>query len=155
MNESAKYSATDIAYYCIYYCSQELESPISNLQIQKILYYIQASFLVNLGIPCFKEEITAWKYGPVVEDVYREFRAYSASKLGLTKEPFIDWCADDRSLVNNICACKSKKHAFELVNDTHEEDPWTLTDPGEHIDIDVIKKYFLNNLNRLRGGTLA
>jgi len=47
----AKYSSENISKYCIYYCSNVLNRPISNLQLQKILYYIQAAFLVKQVLP--------------------------------------------------------------------------------------------------------
>jgi uncharacterized phage-associated protein len=44
------------------------QHPISNLQLQKILYYIQKTFLEN-GMVAFDDEIEAWKFGPVVPAV--------------------------------------------------------------------------------------
>ena len=41
------YNAIDLARYIISKCSKE-QCPISNLQLQKILYYIQVEWLSNL-----------------------------------------------------------------------------------------------------------
>ena len=46
------YSAVEVAKYIIWYCKRQGYS-ISNLKLQKILYFVQASFLVNQGKPCF------------------------------------------------------------------------------------------------------
>ena len=67
------YSAVDVARYIIWYCKRQGYS-ISNLKLQKILYFVQAEFLVNTGKPCFSEEIEAWDFGPVVPEVYHEFK---------------------------------------------------------------------------------
>ena len=51
-----EYNVLDIAKYVIYYCTKK-GYLITNLKLQKILYFIQAIFLVNTGSPCFKEEV--------------------------------------------------------------------------------------------------
>ena len=43
---------------------------MTNLRLQKILYFIQAFSLISTGHPLFKEDILAWQYGPVVKEVY-------------------------------------------------------------------------------------
>ena len=63
------YSVLDVAKYVIFY-SNEKKYDISNLKLQKILYFIQAEFLVSENEPCFYEEIEAWNFGPVVPEVY-------------------------------------------------------------------------------------
>ena len=55
------YSAIDVAKYIIWYCKRQ-GYRISNLKLQKILYFVQASFLVNQGNPCFFEDQLFQKY---------------------------------------------------------------------------------------------
>ena len=118
------YSALSIARYVIGYCKQQ-GYYVSNLKLQKILYFIQAEFLVTLGNPCFWEEIQAWAFGPVVPEVYQEYKKFGSSNI------FIDYN------INNIM--ESKKHedlvkgivdqcdnysASDLVRFTHNQSPW-------------------------------
>lgn len=63
------YSAIDVARYIILYC-KEKEYPISNLKLQKLLYSVQAQFLITKRDPAFLEEIEAWDFGPVVPEVF-------------------------------------------------------------------------------------
>ena len=44
------YSALDVARYIIWYCKKQGYS-ISNLKLPKILYFVQANFLVSIGRP--------------------------------------------------------------------------------------------------------
>ena len=53
------YRALDIAHYIIQRCNTTNRT-ISNLKLQKILYFVQAEFLVTKNQPCFVEEIQAW-----------------------------------------------------------------------------------------------
>ena len=74
------YNVLDVARYIIWYCKKKGFS-ISNLKLQKILYFVQAEFLVSVGIPCFAEEIEAWDFGPVVPEVYHEFKIFGSADI--------------------------------------------------------------------------
>ena len=63
------YNVLDISRYIINY-SNVKDYGISNLKLQKILYFVQAYFLIETGSPCFKEKIEAWDFGPVVPKAY-------------------------------------------------------------------------------------
>jgi uncharacterized phage-associated protein len=63
------YAAENIAKYLIYLASQafvgdnkERES-ITNLKLQKILYFAQAYYLSKVGKPLFIDNIEAWAHG--------------------------------------------------------------------------------------------
>ncbi|MEA5009950.1 Panacea domain-containing protein [Clostridium tyrobutyricum] len=140
------YSAIDIAKYVINYAI-DINRPISNLKLQKILYYIQGNFLSELGYPAFEEEIIAWKHGPVVPEVYFEFNSYSA--YNITDKYVIDdkftpeKC--ELEILNNVIKDKSNKDPWELVNDTHNETPWKeYYEQGKNIMIpkEKIKEFF-------------
>ena len=49
---------------------------MSNMKLQKMLYYQQGFHLAYYGTPLFDEEIEAWMYGPVVPCVYEHFKNY-------------------------------------------------------------------------------
>ena len=55
-----KMDATKLAQYIIKKCFRD-NAPISNLQWQKILYFIQVEFLKNFNCICFHDEIEVWK----------------------------------------------------------------------------------------------
>ena len=50
------YNALDVAKYIIFYCNT-IGSSISNLKLQKVLYFVQAEFLVTIDVACFKEKL--------------------------------------------------------------------------------------------------
>jgi len=77
------YDVLDVASFIINY-SNEKENviyEITNLRLQKMLYFVQAYFLINRGRKCFKEGFEAWMYGPVVKKAYRAFKAYGGGAL--------------------------------------------------------------------------
>ena len=66
------YNVLDISKYVINY-SHDIGASITNLKLQKILYYIQAAFLVNKQEKCFAEPIVAWEFGPVSVETYNQY----------------------------------------------------------------------------------
>ncbi len=119
------YDAIEIAKYIIFYCYNN-GYPISNLKLQKLLYFAQAKFLVDANKSCFDNQIEAWDYGPVVPDVYRKYRIYGGLNI-----PYIDSnnrsnniSDEDKGYLDDILKDASKCSASKLVNITHQQSPW-------------------------------
>lgn len=49
-------------------------NPVTNMKLQKMLYYAWVRYYKQFGEYLFRDDIYAWKYGPVVPKVYREYR---------------------------------------------------------------------------------
>ena len=101
------YKALDIARYIIERC-REKNRTVSNLKLQKILYFVQAEFLVTKNQPCFGETIEAWDFGPVVPEVYYEYRMYGSATHNQT--PWAE--AYDQAGYNNEITTESIKDYF-------------------------------------------
>lgn len=110
------YEALDIAKYVISKCTAE-NSPISNLQLQKILYFIQKDFLVNFNRPLFQDEIEAWPFGPVVSTVYYNYCGFGSMSISKKYEISID--NTDQIIVDRIVLEKRVKNPWDLVEETH------------------------------------
>jgi uncharacterized phage-associated protein len=54
------YPAEDIAQYLIHLANLEEDDPITNLKLQKLLYYVQGFHLALFDSPLFSENIVAW-----------------------------------------------------------------------------------------------
>lgn len=114
---------------------------ISNLKIQKLLYYAQGCSLASLKEPLFDEEIMAWKHGPVVESVYRKYHQYGSRGIDETPAlPVLDNKLE--CLLINTYNAFARYSAWELANLTHREDPWKLTPINHPIPLVLIKNYF-------------
>jgi uncharacterized phage-associated protein len=53
----------------------------TNLELQKLLYFIYGKFLVKNGEKLFEGYFEAWEHGPVHPHLYKEFRRYGASPI--------------------------------------------------------------------------
>ena len=59
---------------------------LSNLQLQKLVYIAHGYFLGWKGKPLIKETVEAWKYGPVIGEVYQEFKGFGSQKISVDSE---------------------------------------------------------------------
>lgn len=138
------FSAMDIANYIVDYSLNKNYS-INNLKLQKLLYYANARYLVeNDGNPLFDETIEKWKLGPVVPEVYHEFKQYGANEITKTEETLEiitavnskGWkyvlktfskdniSSETQEFLNCIVDKLKNFGPFELVEMTHREPMW-------------------------------
>ena len=135
--------AVEVAEYIIGYANQKNYS-ISNLKLQKILYFTQAQFLVALGYPCFIDDIEAWDFGPVVRSVYNQYKRYGSANIylgNMSLEAKMEVLEKSNiKLVVDRCA---KFSANQLVEITHNQDPWKNAYKRDGIIYnDEIRSYF-------------
>lgn len=119
------YTALDLSKYVISKCVED-GHPITNLQLQKILYYIQVYFLQHDEI-AFPDAIEAWQFGPVVPNVYYYYCGYGAMPIVSTHERFIVE-SKDKSIINSIVESKRDLDPWKLVEETHRKNgAWDQT----------------------------
>lgn len=121
--------------------SNKMEYPINNLKLQKLLYFINARSLVETGNPIFEEKMKKWKYGPVVPNVYHEYKQYGAFNIANQDilETFfrfdndtveiLEYSADllsdeEKQLIETTVDALADYGAFNLVDITHKHDLW-------------------------------
>ncbi|WP_439258023.1 Panacea domain-containing protein [Lonepinella sp. BR2271] len=138
----------DVAKYFLSLCNAEESGDlISNLKIQKLVYYAQGFFLAINNKPLFAEKIQAWLHGPVVPELYEEYKEYGSGALP-TENLDIDFSkfsTGDRELLDDIYAVYGQFSAWKLRNMTHEESPWkTSYQQGKSNEIshEKLKEYF-------------
>lgn len=134
------YSALDIARYVVNY-SNSKDYGITNLKLQKVLYFIQAWFLMKKEERCFRNEIIAWELGPVIPEVYHEFKRFGSSYIpnvksflsidnddiwSMKRVAFTDDVINDsdKEIINKIVDDLSEFSATYLVKVTHKQKPW-------------------------------
>lgn len=157
-----KYNVLDVSRYVINY-SNEKGYGISNLKLQKILYFIQAYFLTSeRNKPCFNEKIEAWDFGPVVPEVYHEFKSYGSTLIPTVSTYIIFdkkniWNShrieyddsiipdSDKQMINDVVDLFSEYSATSLVSLTHSQLPWKdayIPHENKEITKEAIKRYF-------------
>lgn len=135
------YKALDIANKIISKTDLEHGDTISNLKLQKMMYYQQGFHLAYFGTPLFDEDIVAWQYGPVVPSVYKEYKSFESNSISTSKEG-ISLSDDEEELFNNVYEEYNQFSAVALMKMTHEETPWKTTEINSVISRDKMAAYF-------------
>lgn len=80
-----KYNANEIAEYIIKKYN-EIKVEITNLYLQSLLFLLQKEFIKKNGKKLFSDEISAWNYGPIIENVYYDYSGFGSLPLWIFKE---------------------------------------------------------------------
>lgn len=118
---------------------------ISNLKLQKLLYYAQGCHLALHEIPLFNDDIVAWEHGPVVVSVYQEYKSNKGNGITDFEPPTENFSEEENDLLEFVQKNFGQYSAWKLRNMTHEEMPWKSTKRNCVIPIDCIKEYFKEN----------
>lgn len=120
-------SAVDVAYRMLQLAKTK-ELQLSNLQLQKLVYIAHGYLLAWKEKPLFAEEVSAWKYGPVIHEVYNQFKDYGADKINIDNIDLVAVGFQDDDIdetINGVLDLYGKHDAVTLVNLTHaEKTPW-------------------------------
>ena len=121
---------------------------MSNMKLQKMLYYEQGYHLAAFGTPLFDEDVEAWMYGPVVSSVYEHFKEHGASGIMPETENPIELSEDEENLFNDVFDAYVDFSAYGLMRKTHGESPWrkTTTGFGNVIGHDKMAEFFSKKL---------
>lgn len=131
------YSALTVSKYFLSIPDDDAGELISNLKLQKLLYYAQGYAVAMNGIesPLFKDTIYAWKHGPVVKTVYDHYSQYKESALPKEKAPTIT--EDVRCFLDEIWRVYGRFSAWTLRDMTHKEMPWEKNFKPDTKDIEI------------------
>ncbi len=115
-------------------------TPLTTMKLVKLLYIAYGWVIATKNISLFKEDIEAWRYGPVVPSIYHEFKHFGSSPIKDTYsqeyDPFIDEKArtprvseketpEIAEILNIVWDVYGSKSASTLMRMTHKKDtPW-------------------------------
>lgn len=133
---------------------------ISPMKLQKLVYYAHGWYLGLFGEPLIDETIEAWKYGPVIQPIYHEFKCFGSSDIACPAtvldldtfdliEPRPEGDEDVLALIKTIWHEYGKFTALKLSSMTHiSNGPWAKARAGHEesrsvpIPNESIKQYF-------------
>lgn len=141
------YNVGDIANWFLAYNSymetNQGADGISNLKLQKLLYYAQSAFLALKNIPLFSNDIVAWDHGPVVEEIYHKYKNYGSQDINEFEEVYID--KETEKVLTEVYNVFGEYSAWGLRNLTHQEKPWMNTSKNAIISQQLMKESFEEN----------
>jgi len=120
----ALHNATDIANWFIAKCAESGDL-VTHLKVQKLLYYAEAWTQTLIGKELFSEAIQAWAHGPVVPEVFQEFKQYGWSPLPVPEDQKIPVvCAEAEDILTQIFEAYADLPEKTLEDMTHKDAPW-------------------------------
>lgn len=170
------YSADAIANFFLDKAAQ-VNSALTHLQVQKLIYFAHGWYLAldPAGRPLIDELLEAWKHGPVVRSIYREFAKWGGNPIEEKAkelnpetleiyEPSVEQEAPDdldrdlaRRVLERIWEVYGHFDGYRLASLTHQPgEPWQIIHDkfggqiprGIHIPNELIRKCFLQKMQR-------
>ena len=149
-----KPTAAEIAAAILQECGKPTIA-VSNLKLQKLLYYCEAWSLALNDESTFNDPIEAWVHGPVVAAIFHLYKDSRWSAIGQAKTA----AAVGVETLNHISAvvdAYGKFSAFELERMTHSEDPWIHARQGLDPDVpsrnqisrDALKAFYSSRIGQ-------
>jgi uncharacterized phage-associated protein len=134
---------------------------LTNLSLQKVIYFCHVWSLIDLNKPLVKHHFEAWKFGPVLQYLYREFKEFNnrpikARAMALdqyTGEKCIAHCVFDEetaTLITRVTDFYTRLTASDLIELSHVKGgPWDQVwnhkgrvNPGMKMDNKAIADFY-------------
>lgn len=126
-------TATDVANYFLYRANEHGDF-ISNLKLQKMLYYAQGWYLGEFSVPLFEDEIQAWVHGPIVVSQLNRFQSNRNEPISyeVTNPP--EFSPTIKNHLDEIFDIHIPLSGWEMEKATHAEAPWRTARNGLPLD---------------------
>ena len=154
--DTTKITALDVAAYFLHKAdADDAGDLISNLKLQKLLYYAQGSFLAVTKHPLFEDEIEAWFHGPVVPNVYQAYKQHKNKPIPAPSDSdyaasFKKFDSKQLELLDEVYTVFGQYSAWRLRDMTHQEAPWKEHENNVECTPTIthtsIKRYFETHL---------
>ena len=126
INAGVKHSpvvdAIDVGDYLVCF-GRDVGDPLTNLKLQKLLYYAQGWFIAQNKRVLFGQTLRAWVRGPVVYEVWNKYRSYRWRPIaGNIRKPRLP--PESEAHLAFVINQYWNYSAYQLEKMTHEESPW-------------------------------
>ncbi|MEW6539174.1 MAG: type II toxin-antitoxin system antitoxin SocA domain-containing protein [Pseudomonadota bacterium] len=138
---------------------------LTNLAINKVLYFCHAWYLATKGEPLLLGAFEAWDHGPVVPTVYHQFKSYGRDRItgratvidfetGVDVVAKAQFSAEEIEYLEKMLNFYGTRSGSTLRNMSHEPGaPWDVVrvksdEPGMVIPNSLIEEYFRDRLGQ-------
>lgn len=121
-----KYSVFNISGYIVEYCNKHYLH-ITHLRLQKLLYFIQAYFLIksNGERVAFNEEVEVWDLGPTVPCIFHQYKRFGSGQIPFNDNSYSGiFSNDDKKTIEEVILHFNDKSSIYIMEVTHNQKPW-------------------------------
>lgn len=124
------------------------DAGLTNLKLQKLLYYAQGHYLGAHRRPLFNDPIQAWAHGPVVPDVYHAYKSYGRGAIDVEQVLSDSFAWDDFRDVEehllSVWATYGQYSAWALREKTHQETPWVSAFEHDERNLEISRQSMID-----------
>ncbi|OEJ98738.1 hypothetical protein A8C32_05950 [Flavivirga aquatica] len=142
------YNCFDIAKELLKFAKEDAVH-MGTMKLLKLTYISHGYYLGFKGKPLFSNEVQAWKYGPVIPELYHVTKRFGSRSVDLE---IVNLYSEnnlnetDKKFLKIIWNNYKKYNGLQLSSKTHEKNtPWDLVYNKVHyktIDNSVIEEYY-------------
>jgi uncharacterized phage-associated protein/antitoxin component HigA of HigAB toxin-antitoxin module len=128
---------------------EKQESAVTNLKLQKLVYYAQGIAFGSYSTKLFDEPILAWEHGPVVKVLYDRYKGNGSQPLLSNPNQSVDDIESNhlvRQILDETISIYGVYTPWVLRNKTHNETPWLETQRDEQISDEKMISFFRKQL---------
>jgi uncharacterized phage-associated protein len=119
-----KLKATDVAKYFLLCSDEDAGDLISNLKLQKLVYFAQGYHLALFDKPLFDDPIEAWTHGPVVPTLYKIYNRYGGSPIPRPTVDLDRYDSQTKEFLDEVYCELGQYSAWRLREMAHAGKPW-------------------------------
>lgn len=149
-------NVNDVASFFVDWANKSEEEHMTNLWLNKLLFFAQGQHLARYGTPLFEDTIEAWNYGPVVPAIYRKYKVCGRNPIPTVDDEYTpsNFSREEQILLADILREYGAYTASTLVSMTHQPNtPWSNAYvEGENNEITVVAMmdFFKRKENQLK-----
>jgi uncharacterized phage-associated protein len=136
----------DVAHYFLKRQDPDAGDLMSNLKLQKLVYYAQGFHLAMQDSPLFNETIEAWEHGPVCVPLYHKYKHYGSDAIPRPEDEdaYSIFSVAVHEILDMVHKYYGQFSAWKLRNLTHEDTPWINAHLEGRVEIThkAMKDYF-------------
>jgi len=115
-------TADKVADYLLWFAHDKGDL-LTNLKLQKLVYYAQSWYLTLYDEPLFEERFEAWVHGPIQPALYRRFDHYKWNPISYhPARPDLSMQVEEH--LTEIIAVFGDLSSYALERMVHAENPW-------------------------------
>ena len=120
---------------------------MTNMRVNKLLYFAQGECLRKLGKPLFDDDMEAWDYGPVVPPVYQTYKGFGREPIKDGVDYQDTFSEQEKNVLFDVLRYYGQFSTSALVSLSHEaQSPWAAAhkngDKHATISKESIKAFF-------------
>ena len=110
----------------VFFMANRNELPIRPMKLQKLLFFSYGWYAGKTGNKLFIEDFEAWPYGPVIPQVYNDYKRWGGSKIDIKGKKTDLEDKEANYMVDSAVKAYGISSDVGLSNITHEKgSPWS------------------------------